>query len=277
MNEKNNTQSICEINTTSSDTGNYSLYLNNSINKLNVINIYSINVTYMDKDCIYRNASNFTNFASVKFDHKIKYSDIINVSILLPNNEMLPLEKYSIQKSNDEYIVNFSLTKNLIKYTNGTFSIQLKDSPDWYNSSYNFTIDNKTMDVNSSIQFIDATSYKVIINGTYSKKNGSITLEFIGNITNYTINNMKSSIEGMIFNNCLNFIVNNDDYNISHYRCQVDSNQNGMSSIDFDLCGAHFKTSPIKFVLNVTADKETDYNFNLKFNKMLILIFLIIF
>ena len=277
MNETNNTQSICEINTTSSDTGNYSLYLNNSINKLNVINIYNINVTYMDNDCIYRNASNFTNFASVKFDHKIKYSDIINVSILLPNNEMLPLEKYSIQKSNDEYIVNFSLTENLTEYTNGTFSIKLKDSPDLYNSSYNFTIDNTTMDVNSSIQFIDATSYKVIINGTYSKKKGIITLEFIGNITNYTINNMKSSIEGMIFNNCLNFIVNNDDYNISHYRCEVDSNQNGVSSIDFDLCGAHFKTSPIKFVLNVTADKETDYNFNLKFNKMLILIFLIIF
>lgn len=277
MNETNNTQSICEINTTSSDTGNYSLYLNNSINKLNVINIYNINVTYMDNDCIYRNASNFTNFASVKFDHKIKYSDIINALILLPDNNTLPLEKYSIQKSNDEYIVNFSLTENLTEYTNGTFSIKLKDSPDLYNSSYNFTIDNTTMDVNSSIQFIDATSYKVIINGTYSKKKGIITLEFIGNITNYTINNMKSSIEGMIFNNCLNFIVNNDDYNISHYRCEVDSNQNGVSSIDFDLCGAHFKTSPIKFVLNVTADKETDYNFNLKFNKMLILIFLIIF
>ena len=77
MNEKNNTQSICEINTTSSDTGNYSLYLNNSINKLNVINIYNINVTYMDNDCIYRNASNFTNFASVKFDHKIYFLIII--------------------------------------------------------------------------------------------------------------------------------------------------------------------------------------------------------
>ena len=277
MNETNKNQSICEINTTSSDTGNYSLYLNNSINKLNVINIYNINVTYMDNDCIYRKASNFTNFASVKFDHKIKYSDIMNVSILLPDNKTLPLEKYSIQKSNDEYIVNFSLTENLKEYTNGTFSIQLKDSPDWYNSSYNFTIDNTTMDVNSSIQFIDATSYKVIINGTYSKKNGTISLEFIGNITNYTINNMKTSIEGMIFQNCVNFLDNNDDYNISHYSCKVDSNQSGMSSIHFDLCGAHFKTSPIKFVLNVTADKEKDHKFNLKFNKMLILIFLIIF
>ena len=231
----------------------------------------------MNKSCIYKDAKNFTNFTTVIFDHKIKYSDIINGSILL-SNDSHNLTKYSINKvnkENDYYKVTFSLlSDNLTNFTEGNFSILLKNSPGWYNTSSKFTIDNTTKDLDSSIEFIHSSSYKVIINGTTSEKKGTIKLEFKGNITNYTINNMKTSFEDIKIENCSTVIQGEDNNTKSYYICDVLTDQSGVTIISFDICGATFKTSPIKFVQNVTEDA---YNFNLKFNKMLILIFLILF
>ena len=222
----------------------------------------------MNTDCIYRGDSNFKNLASVIFDHKIKYSDIENATI-----DELNLTKYSLEKKVEGYRVNFSLiNQNLSNFTEGNFCITLKNSSK-YDTSQKFSLIN-SKDFNESIKFNDVLENKIIINGTKKESKGTITFLFSQDLENFTISNLKGqSFKDMNFTE--DFSKNINDSNGYHYVYTVYTNESGFSNINFEICGATYKTKPIKFVQNIT-DAE-DHYFNLEFNIMLFLIFLILF
>ena len=217
----------------------------------------------MNKSCIYRKNSIYKNFASVIFDHKIKYSDIENAKI---NN--LSLIKNSLEKKEENYTVNFSLNHDLVNFTEGNFSIKLKNSP-MYNTSYNFTLGNSNNDT-ESIEFKDILQRLVTITGNKTSSGGNITFLFSENLNNYTISNLKAaSFKDIIFNKYPDNTIKNDSYGY-HYEYYVNTSESGYSIINFEICGATFNTRPIKFVQNITD--ATEY---LKFTKMLFLIILL--
>ena len=221
----------------------------------------------MNNDCINRVISNYKNLASVIFDHKIKYSDIENATI-----GELNLTKYSLEKKEQGYRVNFSLNENLSDFTEGNFFITLKNSSE-YDTSKKFSLNN-SKNFSESIEFNDVLENKIIINGTKKESKGTITFLFSQDLENFTISNLKGqSFKDMNFTE--DFSKNTNDSNGYHYVYTVYTNESGFSNINFEICGGTYKTKPIKFVQNIT-DAEDDY-FNLEFNIMLFLIFLILF
>ena len=285
---KNNEKSVeCNMNDTKTvncsitsnlSIGNYSLFVVDStdnsiiINIPNVINIYKIEtVNIMNYSCIYRKASNFTKFASVLFDNKIKYSDINESFIEVSDEKKYNLNKNSIKKfENGTYEIGFSFSYNLSDFTEGKFFVSLVNSaPDDTNAS--FSLINTTLkDFNESIRFLNTSSNKIVINGTQNNKNGTISLLFSENITDDFISDLRAaSIENVNFTK-LNGEERNGIYYIPYL---VETDQTGYSQLKFEICGATFNTKPIKFIQNVTEEN----NFNLKFNKILFLIFILLF
>ena len=283
---KNNEKSVeCNMNDTKTvncsitsnlSIGNYSLFVvdstDNSIIIPNVINIYKIEtVNIMNYSCIYRKASNFTKFASVLFDHKIKYSDINESFIEVSDEKKYNLNKNSIKKfENGTYEIGFSFPYNLSDFTEGKFFVSFVNSaPDDTNAS--FSLINTTLkDFNESIRFLNTSSNKIVINGTQNNKNGTISLLFSENITDDFISDLRAaSIENVNFTK-LNGEKRDGIYYIPYL---VETDQTGYSQLKFEICGATFNTKPIKFIQNVTEEN----NFNLKFNKILFLIFILLF
>lgn len=285
---KNNEKSVeCNMNDTKTvncsitsnlSIGNYSLFVVDStdnsiiINIPNVINIYKIEtVNIMNYSCIYRKASNFTKFASVLFDHKIKYSDINESFIEVSDEKKYNLNKNSIKKfENGTYEIGFSFPYNLSDFTEGKFFVSFVNSaPDDTNAS--FSLINTTLkDFNESIRFLNTSSNKIVINGTQNNKNGTISLLFSENITDDFISDLRAaSIENVNFTK-LNGEKRDGIYYIPYL---VETDQTGYSQLKFEICGATFNTKPIKFIQNVTEEN----NFNLKFNKILFLIFILLF
>ena len=285
---KNNEKSVeCNMNDTKTvncsitsnlSIGNYSLFVVDStdnsiiINIPNVINIYKIEtVNIMNYSCIYRKASNFTKFASVLFDHKIKYSDINESFIEVSDEKKYNLNKNSIKKfENGTYEIGFSFPYKLSDFTEGKFFVSFVNSaPDDTNAS--FSLINTTLkDFNESIRFLNTSSNKIVINGTQNNKNGTISLLFSENITDDFISDLRAaSIENVNFTK-LNGEKRDGIYYIPYL---VETDQTGYSQLKFEICGATFNTKPIKFIQNVTEEN----NFNLKFNKILFLIFILLF
>ena len=272
----NDTKTVnCSI-TSNLSIGNYSLFVvdstDNSIIIPNVINIYKIEtVNIMNYSCIYRKASNFTKFASVLFDHKIKYSDINESLIEVSDEKKYNLNKNSIKKfENGTYEIGFSFPYNLSDFTEGKFFVSFVNSaPDDTNAS--FSLINTTLkDFNESIRFLNTSSNKIVINGTQNNKNGTISLLFSENITDDFISDLRAaSIENVNFTK-LNGEKRDGIYYIPYL---VETDQTGYSQLKFEICGATFNTKPIKFIQNVTEEN----NFNLKFNKILFLIFILLF
>lgn len=288
---KNNEKSVeCNINDEINDTktvncsitsnlsiGNYSLFVvdstDNSIIIPNVINIYKIEtVNIMNYSCIYRSASNFTKFASVLFDHKIKYSDINESLIKVSDEKKYNLNKNSIKKfENGTYEIGFSFPYNLSDFTEGKFFISFINSTSNYYTIASFSLINTTLkDFNESIRFLNTSSNKIVINGTQNNKNGTISLLFSENITDDFISDLRAaSIENVNFT-----MLNGEERNGTYYiPFLVETDQTGYSQLKFEICGSTFNTKPIKFIQNVTEEN----NFNLKFNKILFLIFILLF
>lgn len=270
--------SICNI-ISNLSIGNYSLLVVNSstnetiINIPNVINIYKIEtVIFMNNSCIYRNASNFTKFASVLFDHKIKYSDIDKALIEVSDEKKYDLNKNSINKfENGTYEIGFSFPYNFSDFTEGKFFISFINSTNNYDTNFSFSLNNPTSkDFNESIRYLNTSSNKIVINGTQNNKNGTISLLFSENITDDFISDLRAaSIENVNFTK-LNGEKRDGIYYIPYL---VETDQTGYSQLKFEICGATFNTKPIKFIQNVTEEN----NFNLKFNKILFLIFILLF
>ena len=274
--DDNENNSICNI-ISNLSIGNYSLLVVNSstnetiINIPNVINIYQIeNVNFMNNSCINRKSSKFENFARVFFDHKIKYSDIEKAYINDSNNITYNLTKNSINKlENGTYIIGFSLLENISTFTEGNFSFSFKNSKN-YTTNFKFSLKD-TENISESINFSSTSSYKVVINGTQNSKNGTISLIFNGTKFNYSISNLRAaSFEDVIFTKKEEEEEKDGKYYIPYL---VETDQTGYSQLKFEICGATFNTKPIKFIQNVTEEN----NFNLKFNKILFLIFILLF
>ena len=176
----------------------------------------------------------------------------------------------SINKlENGTYIIGFSLLENISNFTEGNFSFSFKESIT-YNKSFTFSL-NGSENFNESINFLDTSSYKVVINGTQNSKNGTISLIFNGTKFNYSISNLRAaSFEDVIFTKKEEEEEKDGKYYIPYL---VETNQTGYSQLKFEICGATFNTKPIKFIQNVTEEN----NFNLKFNKILFLIFILLF
>ena len=248
---KNNEKSVeCNMNDTKTvncsitsnlSIGNYSLFVVDStdnsiiINIPNVINIYKIEtVNIMNYSCIYRKASNFTKFASVLFDHKIKYSDINESFIEVSDEKKYNLNKNSIKKfENGTYEIGFSFPYNLSDFTEGKFFISFINSTSNYYTIASFSLINTTLkDFNESIRFLNTSSNKIVINGTQNNKNGTISLLFSENITDDFISDLRAaSIENVNFTK-LNGEKRDGIYYIPYL---VETDQTGYSQLKFEI------------------------------------------
>ncbi len=277
---------ICEINTTK--TGKYNLQINNNdtivYKNNNVINIYNIeSIEFFNETCLDFNIPIIKNFAKVLFDHKIKISHINKTSLTEDHSGyFLEINAYKQNYTDGTFEVLFDLildqSKNetLDESMNYTFTINLMNSEN-YVSNYNFSLEGKNIthfEINNTIiddsensnstnstgvKFIGVGSNKIIISETDDQIYGTLKLIFNHNISNYSVTNFRAKSLPFISVDTPFYFENyrNDTRNPRYYYYYyVYGNYSGTSKLEFQICGVHHETIPLKFIMNVDDDNR---------------------